>query len=252
MPKQAINYSKTIIYKIVCNDLNVTETYVGHTTNMVKRRCQHKANYNCEKGKKHNLKVYQTIRANGGWDNWSMIQICEFPCNNMEEARAEERRHYELLNASLNSVIPYKSQDETTEYKTQYGKKWREENKDYTLEYNDNYYNINKQSIIEQKREYYQANKDIIAEKSKKKYDINRDTILEKAREYSKNNKEARAIASKKWRDANKKANAEKKRIYYKTNKEVILEKMKAHREANKDAINAKKRELYSNKTQTK
>ena len=31
MPKKIIDYSKTIIYKIVCNDLTITEVYVGHT-----------------------------------------------------------------------------------------------------------------------------------------------------------------------------------------------------------------------------
>lgn len=27
MPKQPMDYSKTIIYKIVCNDLKITDTY---------------------------------------------------------------------------------------------------------------------------------------------------------------------------------------------------------------------------------
>ena len=92
MPKQVMDYSKTIIYKIVCNDLEIKETYVGHTTNMVKRRYSHKSSCNNEKCIHHNYKIYQTIRANGGWDNWSVIQICEFPCKNMEQALAEERR----------------------------------------------------------------------------------------------------------------------------------------------------------------
>jgi len=32
MPIRATDYSKTIIYKLVCNDPNVMEMYVGHTT----------------------------------------------------------------------------------------------------------------------------------------------------------------------------------------------------------------------------
>ena len=32
MPRKEIDYSKTVIYKIVCNDLNVKDVYVGHTT----------------------------------------------------------------------------------------------------------------------------------------------------------------------------------------------------------------------------
>lgn len=33
MPRTAIDYLKTIIYKIVCNDLNVKDVYVGGTSN---------------------------------------------------------------------------------------------------------------------------------------------------------------------------------------------------------------------------
>ena len=42
MPKLLINYVNTIIYKIVCNDLNVNEVYVGHTTRFIKRKSHHK------------------------------------------------------------------------------------------------------------------------------------------------------------------------------------------------------------------
>jgi hypothetical protein len=41
MPKKNINFSKTIIYKIVCNDLTITDVYVGHTTNFIKRKAKH-------------------------------------------------------------------------------------------------------------------------------------------------------------------------------------------------------------------
>ncbi len=42
MPKVEIDYSTTIIYKITCNDSNVTDKYVGHTTNFVQRKHAHK------------------------------------------------------------------------------------------------------------------------------------------------------------------------------------------------------------------
>ncbi len=38
MPKKIIDFSKTIIYKIVCNDLNITDVYVGRTTNFINRK----------------------------------------------------------------------------------------------------------------------------------------------------------------------------------------------------------------------
>ena len=43
------DYNNTIIYRIVCKDANITDCYVGHTTNMVKRRQQHKHTCNNER-----------------------------------------------------------------------------------------------------------------------------------------------------------------------------------------------------------
>ena len=55
MPKIPIDYSKTIIYKIICND-DPNFLYVGSTTNYVKRKQQHKSTCSNEKDKNYNLK----------------------------------------------------------------------------------------------------------------------------------------------------------------------------------------------------
>jgi hypothetical protein len=91
MPRKAMNYSKTVIYKLVCNNLEITDIYVGSTTNFKVRKNNHKSDCNNEKQKPYNQKKYITIRENGGWDNWSMIEIEKFPCNDDNEARARER-----------------------------------------------------------------------------------------------------------------------------------------------------------------
>jgi len=87
------DYSKTIMYKIVCNDLNVKECYVGHTINMTKRKCCHKSACNNEKNRHHNLKIYQIIRQNGGWSNWSMILVEKFPCEDKYQACKKRREN---------------------------------------------------------------------------------------------------------------------------------------------------------------
>ena len=102
MPKDVISYSNTIIYKIFCNDKTVTDIYVGHTTNFIKRKYQHKNL--CNKGKK--LKIYNLIQENGGWDNWTMIEIAKYNCQDVTEARIREHEHYDLLNPSLNLIKP--------------------------------------------------------------------------------------------------------------------------------------------------
>ncbi len=190
MPKQVMDYSKTIIYKIVCNDLEIKETYVGHTTNMVKRRCCHKHSCNNELNKGYNMKIYQTIRANGGWDNWSMIQICEFPCKNYEEARTEERRHYELLNASLNTYKPIISQDEIIENRKEYGKEHYEKNREDVLQYMRDYYDENREARIEYRKGYYDENKDKVLQHMKEYHIANKEVILDKKKEYRIANRE--------------------------------------------------------------
>jgi hypothetical protein len=99
MPKEDIDYSNTIIYKIYCNDKSINDVYVSHTTNFTKRKYLHKSacsNLN------NNLKIYNTIRQNGGWDNWNMVEIAKYNCKDKTEARIKEQHHYEDLNATLN------------------------------------------------------------------------------------------------------------------------------------------------------
>ena len=105
MPKDIIDYSNTIIYKIICNDHSVTDIYVGHTTNFVKRKYQHKTLCN----NNFKLKIYDVIRQNGGWDNWSMVEIAKYCCQDVTEARIREQEHYELLKPTLNTVNPISS-----------------------------------------------------------------------------------------------------------------------------------------------
>ena len=103
MPKDDIDYSNTIIYKIYCNDKTINDVYVGHTTNFTKRKYQHKLACNNLDNK---LKIYDTIRQNGGWDNWDMVEIAKYNCKDKTEARIKEHQYYESLNATLNSCPP--------------------------------------------------------------------------------------------------------------------------------------------------
>ena len=104
MPKDNIDYSNTIIYKIYCNNDTITDTYVGHTTNFYVRKYQHKNSCN---NSKNVLKIYKTIRENGGWGNWNMIEIAKYNCKDSTEARIKEQQHYEELKSTLNSCPPY-------------------------------------------------------------------------------------------------------------------------------------------------
>jgi hypothetical protein len=132
MPKKPMDYSKTIIYKLVCNDLNIKECYVGHTTNWRQRKATHKQSVENINHPEYNFKKSIFIRDYGGWCGWSMIQIELFPCNDKQEAIARERYWYETLGATLNSNVPSRSKKEyyeqNREHKLEYQKQYLEQN----------------------------------------------------------------------------------------------------------------------------
>ena len=127
MPRIPIDYSKSLVYKIVCNDLNITDIYVGSTTDFRRRKSQHK--YCCynKDSLKYNFPIYMFIRANGGWNNWTMVEIEKFPCNDGNELRARERYWFELLEAKLNKVVPNRP---VKEYQKQHSAQYRKKNKE--------------------------------------------------------------------------------------------------------------------------
>ena len=127
------NFSKTVIYKIINYD-NPDLVYVGSTTHFTKRKQQHKHNCNNDFYKGHNIKLYRMIRENGGWDNFDMVFLCDYPCNNKREAEKEEDKYMLELKTSMNDKRAYHTnQDyrlEHLEEKKEYDKKYRELNKE--------------------------------------------------------------------------------------------------------------------------
>jgi len=114
MPKSE-DYSTTIIYKITCKNPDITDTYVGHTIDIVKRRLAHKNNACSEKSGCRHIKLYKFIREHGGWDNWTMEIVACYNCNNLREAKQKEQEHYIELKATLNSVEPMKLKENILE-----------------------------------------------------------------------------------------------------------------------------------------
>lgn len=197
MPKSKMNYSDMIIYKICCNDLSIKDIYIGHTCNLAKRRWHHKNCCNNENGK-YNMKVYQFIRENGGWDNWSVILVDKCPCLDLEEATKIERHYIEILNATLNMVIPSRTTKEyyyaNKEKRLENHKKWVNENPDKVKQYTIEYREKNKERILEKDREssklYREKNKELVVEQRKRYEEKNKEIILEKANKYYYANKE--------------------------------------------------------------
>ena len=199
MPRKEMNYSNSCVYKICCNDINIKDLYVGSTaTKLNVRRREHKSACNNKNSKSYNLNVYKFIRDNGGWDNWTVILVESYPnCKSRKELHKFERYHMEILESTLNSIIPSRTKKES-----------REDNKEHYKEYRKN----NSEKIKEYSKEYYRNNIEKIKEK-KKEYDkqYKKDNI-EKIKEYRKNNSEKKKEYGKE---------------YYRNNIEKIKEKNK-------------------------
>jgi adenylate kinase family enzyme len=174
-----VNYNKSIIYKLCCKDPEITDIYIGSTTDFTKRKWQHKYCCNNKNNKAYNCNIYNFIRENGNWDNWDMVQIEAYKADSKRDLESRERYWIETLKSTLNKTIP-----------TQTLSEYRQKNKEFITEQMAEYYQNNKEVIAERQAEYYQNNKEVIAENKAKYRQKNKEVIAEKMSEYYQNNKE--------------------------------------------------------------
>ena len=93
MPKKPIdwNLQPVSFYKFICEDVNIKCGYVGHTTNFTQRKYSHKTECNNLNNKNYNEILYETIRKNGGWTNWRMIEIyCKLCLSKRDAERIQQ------------------------------------------------------------------------------------------------------------------------------------------------------------------
>ena len=166
MPKVAMDYSKTHFYKIVCKDLSIKDCYVGHTTNLMKRKHHHKNLCINPNNKQYNSFKYQFIRDNGGWDNWEIVLIKTENCENSFEAVRKEREYMEELQATLNQVRPIVSREETL----MKDKIYYQNNKEQFSKNKKIHYENNKEAYSTYAKKYYQEHKDEIKKRSMDRY----------------------------------------------------------------------------------
>jgi len=155
------DYSKGCIYMIKKqDDFNNNNVYIGSCCNFTRRKNQHKSNCYNKNRKNYNLKLYQNIRENGGWDSWCMTKIIDYPCNSKSELNTMERSYIDDYKSKLNCIIPTRTWAE-----------WYQDNKEKLTEY---YINNRDEKLVKMKQ--YNIN--------------NRDKLLENAYQYRIDNKE--------------------------------------------------------------
>ena len=108
------------IYKIFCRDPQVTQLYVGQSINYDHRKFAHFLSSTIHENKN---KLYEFIRSHGGWKNWKMSVIKQYPMSTTNhELDRREWYWWNTLGGELNSMIPgthkskWKGSDEEFEY----------------------------------------------------------------------------------------------------------------------------------------
>ena len=124
------DYNKCCIYKLCCKNPEIEEFYIGSTTNITKRKHDHKKCCINPKDKEYNHYKYQFIRDNGGWDNFTLIPIHDFSCNSKLEQHKIEREYIERLKPALNKTIPARHQTGDIYDRNEYNRGYYKDNKE--------------------------------------------------------------------------------------------------------------------------
>ena len=167
---KAKNYENCIIYKLVCLDTTCPDVYVGSTTCFKQRKSQHKSKCHNEKHKHYNYKIYQYIREHGGFENFTMIEIEKFPCENSRQLEAREEHWRKELKATLNGCRAFTTDEEKRIQRGEISRNWQKNegyekhrlsmkkycqaNREKNNLYAKAYYEANKEKINLYKKEY--------------------------------------------------------------------------------------------------
>ncbi len=162
-------YHHSSVYKLCCRDPSITDCYVGSTCNVRTRRDAHRRQCIYPSQKDHNLRLYQFIRAHGGWDNWTMVVLEEFSCETKTQRDTREHEWKLRLGeaASLNSrdAAAYARAGGVAAYKKQHFEK----HKAKYQEANKQRYEENKEAISARHKEWYELNKARISAKGRER-----------------------------------------------------------------------------------
>ena len=187
MPRKATDYSTTPVsfYHFVCNNPEIKCGYIGHTINFIKRRNAHKTKCHNPNSPIRNINLYVTIRENGGWENWRMIELEKKICVDARDAERVEQEWIDKTTANLNMLRAFNSEEHEKERLSKYQKEYREKNIQHLKEYLKNYNLGNKEILAEKSKNWRLINSEKLAEKRKEPFECecgSKMCIFEKSR----------------------------------------------------------------------
>ena len=160
------NYFTGMIYKIVCNDPKINCCYIGSTKDVARRMREHKMCVTNEKRKEFKYPVYETIRQNGGWSNWSHQIIATLSVKTDYQLRSFEKLYIKNTEHTLNKLIPNRTR-----------KEHYQDERSNLLAYKRSYHQKNRVEICRKRREKYHENKEKNRKKGLNYYRLNKDKI---------------------------------------------------------------------------
>ena len=91
------------IYKIT-DKQDANEYYIGSTVNINTRKAHHKKNVTNKVSRTYWCKIYQYIRAKGGWNNFEFEVLETGQYVDKKEIKQKEQEYITRFNPTLNSV----------------------------------------------------------------------------------------------------------------------------------------------------
>jgi hypothetical protein len=171
--------------KIYMYDLN-GEVYVGSTIGKLEyRHMKHRYHTTTPNSSKHNYPLYQHIRSMGiCFDEVEITLLENHPCKNKWFLRQRERKWCEILNATLNTRLPNRTD-----------KEWRDDNsevlklkaslKNKQINHKQRYA-IRREEQLEYKRQHYAEHREFYSIRQKEKYERNKEQMCSKQEAYGK------------------------------------------------------------------
>jgi hypothetical protein len=92
------DYQKAKVYRI--DYKHGKDFYVGSTCNLL---CQRLANHRAGAIKSPRIKLYRFVAQHGGWNNFTMTKIEDYPCEYNEKLRKREQYWKDRLQPTLNT-----------------------------------------------------------------------------------------------------------------------------------------------------
>jgi hypothetical protein len=145
-------YKNGKIYKIVCNITG--DQYIGSTCkSLTQRLANHRSAYKqlLNDNKKNYTTSFKILEKN----DYNIILLEDYPCNNKEQLNARERHYIETLECVNKQQKLNRTKIDAQEYRklnhekiNEQIKKYKEDNRELILSYHQNYYENNKEKLL--------------------------------------------------------------------------------------------------------